>query len=135
MHTRRHIGLVTSTLVLFTVVAVGSVYAFDKSTARLRVTVQPVESEIFIDGLHMGDATWDGTLTVPDIGPGEVTDAAGQPSAGSAVRQDFTPNEAEANDVAQSRHDAPTAPTVKVAATVAASEGNPGSSDAESFDL
>ena len=37
------------------------------------MTVRPVESEIFIDGQHMGDATFDGTLTVSEIGPGEHT--------------------------------------------------------------
>jgi outer membrane protein OmpA-like peptidoglycan-associated protein len=51
---------------------VGSAMA-DHSSARLRVKVRPVEAEIFIDGLHMGDASWNGTLTVPDISPGEHT--------------------------------------------------------------
>jgi len=74
MHTRRHLKSITSILALLIAVSVGSVQGWaDKSTARLRVTVRPVESEIFIDGLHMGDASWDGTLTVPDIGPGEHT--------------------------------------------------------------
>lgn len=41
--------------------------------AKLRARVRPVQSEIFIDGEHMGDATWDGTLTVPGIGPGAHT--------------------------------------------------------------
>jgi hypothetical protein len=35
--------------------------------------VRPYEAEIFIDGQHMGDFSWNGTLTVPDIGPGEHT--------------------------------------------------------------
>ena len=74
MHTRRHLRSITSILALFIAVSVGSVQGWaDKSTARLRVTVRPVESEIFIDGLHMGDASYDGRLTVPDIGPGEHT--------------------------------------------------------------
>jgi outer membrane protein OmpA-like peptidoglycan-associated protein len=72
MRTRHH-GLII--LGLFTVllgVSVGSATA-DQSTAKLRVKARPVEAEIFIDGLHMGDATWDGTLTVPKISPGEHT--------------------------------------------------------------
>jgi outer membrane protein OmpA-like peptidoglycan-associated protein len=48
-------------------------YGADKTEAKLRVTVRPVEAEIFIDGQHMGDATFDGTLTVPKISPGEHT--------------------------------------------------------------
>lgn len=73
MHTRR-LKSITSILALLIAVSVGSVQGWaDKTTGRLRVTVRPVESEIFIDGLHMGDASYDGTLTVPDIGPGEHT--------------------------------------------------------------
>jgi len=44
-----------------------------EGTAKLRVIVQPVETDVFIDGEHMGDATYDGTLQVPDIAPGEHT--------------------------------------------------------------
>lgn len=39
-------------------------------TGKLRVWVWPVQSEIFIDGQHMGDASWDGTITVKKISPG-----------------------------------------------------------------
>ncbi|HLY59947.1 MAG TPA: OmpA family protein, partial [Terriglobia bacterium] len=48
-------------------------YGADKSTAKLLVRVRPVEAEIFIDGQHMGDATWNGMMTVPKISPGEHT--------------------------------------------------------------
>lgn len=47
--------------------------AVGAETGKLRVYAWPVESEIFIDGQHMGDATFDGTLTVPGISPGEHT--------------------------------------------------------------
>jgi len=40
-------------------------------TGKLRVYVWPVQSEIFVDGQHMGDASYDGTITVPKISPGE----------------------------------------------------------------
>ena len=35
--------------------------------------MRPVETEVFIDGEHMGNATYNGTLEVPKIGPGEHT--------------------------------------------------------------
>jgi len=72
MRTRHH-GLII--LGLFAVVlgiSVGPAKA-DKSTAKLLVRARPVETEIFIDGQHMGDATWDGTLTIPKIAPGQHT--------------------------------------------------------------
>ena len=68
MRTRHH-GLII--LGLFAVVlgiSVGPAKA-DKSTAKLLVRARPVETEIFIDGQHMGDATWDGTITIPKIAP------------------------------------------------------------------
>src|SRR5512135_2437206 len=67
---RRFAGCLMAIFALSTIL-VATGYGADKTTARLRVTARPVESEIFIDGQHMGDATWDGTLTVPKIAPGE----------------------------------------------------------------
>jgi len=70
----RHHGLIMASLFALTLgVFAATGYGADKTTAKLRVTVRPVEAEIFIDGQHMGDATFDGTLTVPEIGPGEHT--------------------------------------------------------------
>ena len=37
---------------------------------KLRVHAWPVQSEIFVDGQHMGDATWDGTVTIKHISAG-----------------------------------------------------------------
>jgi outer membrane protein OmpA-like peptidoglycan-associated protein len=73
MRTRRSMGLMMSLLVLMAAVGMGVRTAASAETGRLRVTVRPVESDVFIDGLHMGDATWDGTLTIPHISPGEHT--------------------------------------------------------------
>src|SRR5579863_6775261 len=70
----RHHGLIIASLfALGLAVTAGTGLGADKTTAKLLVRVRPVESEIFIDGQHMGDGTWDGTLTVPRIGPGEHT--------------------------------------------------------------
>lgn len=40
-------------------------------TGKLRVWVVPAQADIFIDGQYMGDATWDGTITVHGVGAGE----------------------------------------------------------------
>ena len=70
----RHHGLIMASLLALTLGCFAStVRGADKTTAKLLIRVRPVESEIFIDGQHMGDATFDGTLTVADIGPGEHT--------------------------------------------------------------
>ncbi|HEV2350300.1 MAG TPA: hypothetical protein VG028_10695, partial [Terriglobia bacterium] len=65
MRKPRFAGCLLGIFALSMLVFAATGYGADKTTARLRVTVRPVESEIFIDGQHMGDATWDGTLTVP----------------------------------------------------------------------
>lgn len=70
----------------------------------------------------------------PDIGPDEMADAAGQePDAGSATRQDFTPNEAEADQAVADRQAGPAAPPAtsetKVAGPDASATANPASSD------
>jgi hypothetical protein len=72
MNIRRNEFMVVSTgLALLLMVASPNLLQAKSGLAKLRATVRPVESEIFIDGQHMGDATWDGTVTVPDIGPGD----------------------------------------------------------------
>jgi hypothetical protein len=53
-------------------VSVGQAKA-DKTTGKLLVRARPVECEIFIDGQHMGDTSWDGLLKVPQIAPGQHT--------------------------------------------------------------
>ncbi|HLY61447.1 MAG TPA: hypothetical protein VKV95_11925, partial [Terriglobia bacterium] len=64
----RHHGLITASLFALILGMFASVgYGADKSTAKLLVRVRPVEAEIFIDGQHMGDATWNGMMTVPKI--------------------------------------------------------------------
>lgn len=73
MRERRSTGCLLGIFALSILVFAVRGYGADKTTARLRVTVRPVEAEIFIDGQHMGDATFDGTLTVPKISPGEHT--------------------------------------------------------------
>jgi outer membrane protein OmpA-like peptidoglycan-associated protein len=73
MHKQRLAGCLIGILAFSTLFFAGAGYGADKTTAKLLVKVRPVESEIFIDGQHMGDATWDGTLTVPKISPGEHT--------------------------------------------------------------
>jgi OmpA family protein/PEGA domain-containing protein len=48
--------------------------AFARSeTGKIHVYVRPIESEIFLDGQHMGNATWDGTLMIKNISPGDHT--------------------------------------------------------------
>jgi OmpA family/PEGA domain len=39
-------------------------------TGKLRVWAWPAQSEVFVDGQHMGDATWQGYMTVKGIAPG-----------------------------------------------------------------
>ena len=74
MDIQRHkLTAVSAGLALLLMVASQNLLQAKPGLAKLRATVRPVESDIFIDGQHMGDATWDGTLTVPDIGPGEHT--------------------------------------------------------------
>lgn len=78
MHTRQHNsgfqhkGWIATILALSIFTFLASAHA-KSGMAKLKIRVEPVEAEIFIDGQHMGDATYDGTLTVPDIGPGEHT--------------------------------------------------------------
>ena len=78
MHRGQHSSMLTRYGLMGTITALslfaflGSAYA-KGNLSKLRIFVQPVEAEIFIDGQHMGDATWNETLEVPDIGPGEHT--------------------------------------------------------------
>jgi hypothetical protein len=78
MHTRQHNsgfqhkGWTATILALSLFTFLASAYAKD-ATAKLKIRVRPVEAEIFIDGEHMGDASFDGSLVVPEIGPGEHT--------------------------------------------------------------
>src|SRR6266699_3766092 len=72
MRTRHHGLIIWSLFAVLLGVSAGPAKA-DKSTAKLLVRVRPVESEIFIDGQHMGDGSWDGTLKVPNISPGQHT--------------------------------------------------------------
>jgi len=48
--------------------------AFARSeTGKIHVYVRPVQSEIFLDGQHMGNASWDRSLMLKRIPPGEHT--------------------------------------------------------------
>ncbi|MGD0694017.1 MAG: OmpA family protein [Terriglobia bacterium] len=79
MHTRQyrsgfqHKGWIATILALSIFTFLVSTAAAKGGLSKLRIRVRPVEAEIFIDGEHMGDASWDGSLEVPDIGPGEHT--------------------------------------------------------------
>ena len=74
MRTRCHIGFWASMFALFMLVSVGLAKAADKSTAKLKLKVQPVQAEVFIDGMHQRNAGhWSGTLNVSGIAPGEHT--------------------------------------------------------------
>ncbi len=72
MDTRRSYVRWGSILAVMLMVTAAPVWGASER-GRLRVYVQPVEAEIFIDGQHMGDASFDGTLTIPKISPGEHT--------------------------------------------------------------
>jgi outer membrane protein OmpA-like peptidoglycan-associated protein len=67
---RRGRGVVLSGMVALLVILpfTGRVQAAE--TGKLRIHSRPVESEIFIDGQHMGNGSFNGTLTVPKIPPG-----------------------------------------------------------------
>lgn len=69
MRTRRHAWM-TGLMVLMMVPLSGTVLRAAE-TGKLRVYVWPGESEIFIDGQHMGDASSDGTLAISQIGAGQ----------------------------------------------------------------
>ncbi len=74
MDTRSHgRGIIlVSGFVLMGLVGAGQVYG-TKETGKIRVRVRPVQAEVFVDGQHMGDASYDGTLTIPKVGAGEHT--------------------------------------------------------------
>src|SRR5271169_833594 len=60
-------------LAFLLIMASASFLQATEGLAKLKATVRPYEADIYIDGQHMGDFSWNGTLTVPDIGPGEHT--------------------------------------------------------------
>jgi OmpA family/PEGA domain len=62
-------GLATALLMLVAMgAAPGLLRAAD--TGKLRVWAWPAQSDVFVDGQHMGDATWQGYMTVKGIAPG-----------------------------------------------------------------
>lgn len=72
MTERRHRFVVLSFLAMG--LLVGMMPAFAKSeTGKIHVYVRPVESEIFVDGAHMGNASWDGTLVIKGLSAGDHT--------------------------------------------------------------
>jgi len=74
MDIRRHkAALVFSSLAFLLAVVAPMTLQATSGMAKLRVIVRPVETDVFIDGEHMGDATYDGTLQVPNLSPGEHT--------------------------------------------------------------
>ncbi|PYV13253.1 MAG: hypothetical protein DMG21_21485 [Acidobacteria bacterium] len=42
-------------------------------TGKIHVYARPVEAEIFVDGAHMGNASWNGTLIIKNLSPGDHT--------------------------------------------------------------
>jgi peptidoglycan-associated lipoprotein len=68
MRTRYLLGIQIALILLLLVGVVPVMKAAD--TGSLRVWAWPAQSEIFVDGHHMGDATWDGMITVHKIAPG-----------------------------------------------------------------
>jgi len=70
---RQKLTVVSFSLAFLFAVASPIALQAKEGLAKLRVIVRPVETDVFIDGQHMGDATYDGTLQVPDISPGEHT--------------------------------------------------------------
>jgi OmpA family/PEGA domain len=65
---RRHAGMMVGLVLLWMGSVVPVVKAAD--TGSLRVWAWPAQSDIFVDGQHMGDATWDGTVKIKGIAPG-----------------------------------------------------------------
>jgi hypothetical protein len=68
MRTRRHAGIRVGLLLLCIASVVPVVRGAE--TGSLRLWVRPVQAEIFIDGRHIGDASWDGTIKIKRISPG-----------------------------------------------------------------
>jgi hypothetical protein len=68
MRTGRHAGMIPGMVLVLLASVVPVMKAAD--TGSLRVWAWPAQSEIFVDGHHMGDATWDGMITVKKIAPG-----------------------------------------------------------------
>jgi outer membrane protein OmpA-like peptidoglycan-associated protein len=68
MRTRRQVGVVIGLMLGLMVSVVPRMQAAE--TGKLRLWVSPVQSEVFIDGEHMGDASYDGTLAIKKIGAG-----------------------------------------------------------------
>lgn len=73
MRTRRHAGVkrewVTAIMTLGLLCAsAGALRAADEG--KIRVWAWPPESEVFVDGQHMGDATWMNMVTVKHVSPG-----------------------------------------------------------------
>lgn len=68
MRTGRRAGMMVGLVLLW----MGSVVPVMKAadTGSLRVWAWPAQSDIYIDGQHMGDATWDGNVKIKQIGAG-----------------------------------------------------------------
>lgn len=74
MRTRRHAGMkgevITAILTLGMVLAASASGLRAADEGKIRVWAWPPESEVFVDGQHMGDATWQGMVTVKHVSPG-----------------------------------------------------------------
>jgi OmpA family/PEGA domain len=68
MRIRRHAGITAGLLLVWMVSVVPVLKAAE--TGKLRVWAWPAQSDIYVDGHHMGDATWDGMITIKKIAPG-----------------------------------------------------------------
>jgi OmpA family protein/PEGA domain-containing protein len=72
MSERRHRILVVALIALGLLAGVMPTFA-KSETGKIHVYVRPVQAEIFVDGAHMGNASWDGTLTVKNLSTGDHT--------------------------------------------------------------
>ena len=68
MRRARHAGMMVGLTLVWMMSVVPVMKAAD--TGSLRVWAWPAQSDIYIDGQHMGDATWDGTVKIKGISPG-----------------------------------------------------------------
>jgi peptidoglycan-associated lipoprotein len=70
MHTRKLQALrYAQWIAVWMLVGVLPMVAAD--TGKLRVWVNPPAADVFVDGHYMGDASWDGYMTVHNVGAGE----------------------------------------------------------------
>ena len=68
MRRARHAGMMVGLTLVWMMSVVPVMKAAD--TGSLRVWAWPAQSDIYIDGQHMGDATWDGKVKIKRISPG-----------------------------------------------------------------